>query len=313
MMKKKLWFILLLLPLFFTISGCQNGDEAKKEDMNIEILSGKYTYTVEGQRLALKLKVTNNSNKKIPLRFEMKDKQGNKIYEDFGIHKGDLNYNALKKGQTKQGYLYFDAEEDTKYTLKYLNGDIQIKTSKIAIDTSDYKDENANLEEVGLAYVNTVCIGKNDPNYSKYVSGDKSKEKRKFKDRMKEEINSRYFDNQADDATLEEMSSAIQRFNYEDGEFDTQLDTWGGKTVVRISATLVDLSSYTDDIEKLQNNDKNAIKEMSGKYGEYLRAKNLKDTVDVMITFKKDGKKWKAITTDDYYDGLVVNFSGFVN
>ncbi|MDO1604727.1 DUF5105 domain-containing protein [Lactobacillus sp. YT155] len=334
-MKKKLWFTLLLLPLIFVIVGCQKKDDAshsvKGQNVTLEVKSGKFTATDDGDLLALRIKVTNTGTKKLTLNsydLNLIDNDGNKLRATSYFDDGDLSIEKIAKGEKVQGYVYFKAKKNTKYTLKYdsLSED-KNKANTVKIDTKKYKNVTAGLKEAADAYVNTVILGKDDPNYSKYISTNKDDDKKEFKDAMKDDINSHFFIDSADDATVTTLTDKIQKFNAANAELKAKVTIDDGEPVVQLEGRLIDLGKFDDDYETLQEQKEDeaeakedydtdtyevAAKEMVGKVDSYLTTDNMKKGDYIKIKFVKDGKKWKVDTDDDDFDSLVSTFSGDV-
>ncbi|MGR3741199.1 DUF5105 domain-containing protein [Companilactobacillus sp. DQM5] len=298
-------------------------------------MSGKFTVADDKDALGLKIKISNDNYKDsitaMASDFVLVDKDGNKVKGFSSYEDGDLDDSKLEKGDKSQGYVYFKAKKNTKYTLKYTSYDDEVKANTINIDTKKYKDGSKGPQAAVQAFVNTIYLNKDDKNYDKYVANDKDDEKNNFSDIMKDELKEQVFSGDTgdiSDETNKKVADAVQKFNLDHGTIDTKIKKISdNEAEVEVKTNTINLESVGDKINDLEqkkfddaldsdsdvgNTDKEANDEVANNISSYLKTTDMKKETDMTVKLTKDGNKWKVDTDDDMYEDFAKAFTGYV-
>lgn len=339
MKKKNIFYLLAFVVISLSIlAGCQvsGGDNSVK----IKLISGKYMTIGNNQELALKVEVDNTGyDKELTVEasdFSLVDNKGEKVIGKSYYSSQDLSSENISKNEKSEGYVYFEARENTKYTLKYeYSKSKKIKVNDISINTSKYRDDTVTLKKAAKAYVSTVFLGKDDSNYEKYIVGDKEDAKSDFRKSLKEEINGHYFNNRMlDKEFIDDFTAKVQSFNAKNSEMKVSIELIDNELVCKVTDRVIDLSNYDTDLNELtekklkekglavdpqseeyDNVRNEAAKELfKDKSDKYFSTNNMKNINRFSIMLTQKGNKWIIPSVEEIESNQLNNiYSGDVN
>ena len=199
-MKKYLYSGALALAAILTLSACAKPKlDAKLSVNDIVYMSGSDLKLKDDQTLvevSFKLENTSedmeNELKTSAKQFYLKDKDGKKVTAS-KIDKGDLptlfnknknvedatdDFGKLEADDYKTVSLFFEVNNDESYKLYFESKDEKTKGQTVSTNLKDFDGKTTtNVKKAVDAYFNTVLLGGESKDYSKFVSNDLDKAK----------------------------------------------------------------------------------------------------------------------------------------
>ena len=199
-MKKYLYSGALALAAILTLSACAKPKlDAKLSVNDIVYMSGSDLKLKDDQTLvevSFKLENTSedmeNELKPSAKQFYLKDKDGKKVTAS-KIDKGDLptlfnknknvedatdDFGKLEADDYKTVSLFFEVNNDESYKLYFESKDEKTEGQTVSTNLKDFDGKTTtNVKKAVDAYFNTVLLGGESKDYSKFVSNDLDKAK----------------------------------------------------------------------------------------------------------------------------------------
>ena len=199
-MKKYLYSGALALAAILTLSACAKPKlDAKLSVNDIVYMSGSDLKLKDDQTLvevSFKLENTSedmeNELKTSAKQFYLKDKDGKKVTAS-KIDKGDLptlfnknknvedatdDFGKLEADDYKTVSLFFEVNNDESYKLYFESKDEKTEGQTVSTNLKDFDGKTTtNVKKAVDAYFNTVLLGGESKDYSKFVSNDLDKAK----------------------------------------------------------------------------------------------------------------------------------------
>jgi hypothetical protein len=199
-MKKYLYSGALALAAILTLSACAKPKlDAKLSVNDIVYMSGSDLKLKDDQTLvevSFKLKNTSedmdNELKTSAKQFYLKDKDGKKVTAS-KLDKGDLptlfnknknvedatdDFGKLEADDYKTVSLFFEVNNDESYKLYFESKDEKTEGQTVSTNLKDFDGKTTtNVKKAVDAYFNTVLLGGESKDYSKFVSNDLDKAK----------------------------------------------------------------------------------------------------------------------------------------
>ena len=199
-MKKYLYSGALALVAVFTLSACAKPKlDAKLSVNDIVYMSGSDLKLKDDQTLvevSFKLENTSedmeNELKTSAKQFYLKDKDGKKVTAS-KLDKGDLptlfnknknvedatdDFGKLEADDYKTVSLFFEVNNDESYKLYFESKDEKTEGQTVSTNLKDFDGKTTtNVKKAVDAYFNTVLLGGESKDYSKFVSNDLDKAK----------------------------------------------------------------------------------------------------------------------------------------
>lgn len=199
-MKKYLYSGALALAAVLTLSACAKPKlDAKLSVNDIVYMSGSDLKLKDDQTLvevSFKLKNTSedmdNELKTSAKQFYLKDKDGKKVTAS-KLDKGDLptlfnknknvedatdDFGKLEADDYKTVSLFFEVNNDESYKLYFESKDEKTEGQTVSTNLKDFDGKTTtNVKKAVDAYFNTVLLGGESKDYSKFVSNDLDKAK----------------------------------------------------------------------------------------------------------------------------------------
>lgn len=199
-MKKYLYSGALALAAILTLSACAKPKlDAKLSVNDIVYMSGSDLKLKDDQTLvevSFKLKNTSedmdNELKTSAKQFYLKDKDGKKVTAS-KLDKGDLptlfnknknvedatdDFGKLEADDYKTASLFFEVNNDESYKLYFESKDEKTEGQTVSTNLKDFDGKTTtNVKKAVDAYFNTVLLGGESKDYSKFVSNDLDKAK----------------------------------------------------------------------------------------------------------------------------------------
>ena len=199
-MKKYLYSGALALAAILTLSACAKPKlDAKLSVNDIVYMSGSDLKLKDDQTLvevSFKLENTSedmeNELKTSAKQFYLKDKDGKKVTAS-KIDKGDLptlfnknknvedatdDFGKLEADDYKTASLFFEVNNDESYKLYFESKDEKTEGQTVSTNLKDFDGKTTtNVKKAVDAYFNTVLLGGESKDYSKFVSNDLDKAK----------------------------------------------------------------------------------------------------------------------------------------
>lgn len=199
-MKKYLYSGALALAAILTLSACAKPKlDAKLSVNDIVYMSGSDLKLKDDQTLvevSFKLENTSedmeNELKTSAKQFYLKDKDGKKVTAS-KLDKGDLptlfnknknvedatdDFGKLEADDYKTASLFFEVNNDESYKLYFESKDEKTEGQTVSTNLKDFDGKTTtNVKKAVDAYFNTVLLGGESKDYSKFVSNDLDKAK----------------------------------------------------------------------------------------------------------------------------------------
>lgn len=179
----------LLLAACGNSSGTSTSSDpgvAENADVKLEVKGGTYVLPTDkssdSQYLALELKVTNKSDKKMEISssdFTFYDEEEDEVSAldtySYGSDFETLSFDSISGGKSKTTYLIYEIDEDASYSLHYAPFlEENAKELKVTVDSADYENTTGEIETLVSGYINAVFLNKE----TEASSSEKEKEKK---------------------------------------------------------------------------------------------------------------------------------------
>lgn len=180
----------LLLAACGNSSGTSTSSDpgvAENADVKLEVKGGTYVLPTDkssdSQYLALELKVTNKSDKKMEISssdFTFYDEEEDEVSAldtySYGSDFETLSFDSISGGKSKTTYLIYEIDEDASYSLHYAPFlEENAKELKVTVDSADYENTTGEIETLVSGYINAVFLNKE----TEASSSEKENEKEK--------------------------------------------------------------------------------------------------------------------------------------
>src|SRR5699024_3522711 len=233
--------------------------EAEVEDASY-ILAGDLGEGEDSGQLLINLNIKNVSDSTIDLFPENNmqlydgDQQIDPSSEANMLLDGDTT-SSIGADKQKSMSVVFDVDKDTEYELniapRSTDPDAGDTDVNLALDTSEYNDSLEELQNPGKAleaYVETIFLDKDNSDYEKFVSADKSDVQddalKAFKEKL--EMN---FSSKLSDSDLEKYYESFKQASAEQDEIEAEvIENVDGKAKVELTYKAL---SYEDLIDEL--------------------------------------------------------------
>ena len=233
--------------------------EAEVEDASY-ILAGDLGEGEDSGQLLINLNIKNVSDSTIDLFPENNmqlydgDQQIDPSSEANMLLDGDTT-SSIGADKQKSMSVVFDVDKDTEYELniapRSTDPDAGDTDVNLALDTSEYNDSLEELQNPGKAleaYVETIFLDKDNSDYEKFVSADKSDVQddalKAFKEKL--EMN---FSSKISDSDLEKYYESFKQASAEQDEIEAEvIENVDGKAKVELTYKAL---SYEDLIDEL--------------------------------------------------------------
>lgn len=170
----------LVLSTALLLAACGNSSTSTSSDpgvaentnVKIEVKGGTYVLPTDkssdSQYLAVELKVTNKTDKKMEIStsdFKFYDEEEDEVSAldtySYGSDFETLSFDSISGGKSKTTYLIYEIDEDASYSLHYAPFlDENAKELKVTVDAADYEDTTGEIESLVSSYVNAVFLNK---------------------------------------------------------------------------------------------------------------------------------------------------------
>lgn len=177
---KKIVKYSLVLSTALLLAACGNSSTSTSSDpgvaentnVKIEVKGGTYVLPTDkssdSQYLAVELKVTNKTDKKMEIStsdFKFYDEEEDEVSAldtySYGSDFETLSFDSISGGKSKTTYLIYEIDEDASYSLHYAPFlDENAKELKVTVDAADYEDTTGEVESLVSSYVNAVFLNK---------------------------------------------------------------------------------------------------------------------------------------------------------
>lgn len=335
MILKKLGLIVLVMTVVIALAACSSSKDkaassSSGKSKTVEATIENASYILPGQDdgvsedkksglLSIKLKVKNLSKSDIRVYGGINLYDGDNQIEPKIASNGEIDLRPdddlgrLGAGKAKEMTVLFEVERGKEYELgiKPSSTEEETKEAKLKLDTEKYADTYDQLQDPAKAlkaYIETLYLDKDNADYEKYVTADKSAVQNEAKEQFKDSI-STYFDN-ISDSKIDEYYQSYKSTAAEKDKIDTETKAnANGKAMVKLQYTALDLEGLMDlvtDYEReYEENTGNLDMEKEKQYVlskfdammNKLKVKSGRDAEIKMV--KKDGK-WAVDTSDDY-------------
>ena len=325
--------IVFICMLALSACGSSSSSSEKKgnsgnKDLDVAIenasfmLLGKDDGEVEGDTekgtLAVDFKLSNKS--KDAIRLSHRD--GIKLYdgeEELNVvsdaYNSDLGIEydgsaELGAGKTKKITGFFEVEKDKEYEIginpESEDYDKKIDEVILKINTADYADSFDTLQDPAkalAAYIDTIYLDRDNGDYEKLVSADKTALQEEAKKAFKEEVKSDFV-GKLTDADVDKLYAIYKSAESEKAELKTVTAAKGnGKAVVKLEFSTVSLSDMYEDIsdyrmeyrDKTNKYDEQSVKKyLISKFGKIVDSQDVEEGEDVEIHMIEEDGKWKV-------------------
>ncbi|MQS89981.1 DUF5105 domain-containing protein [Companilactobacillus mishanensis] len=329
-------FAMLALVLVVFVSGCSSSNKGSgsNDGVSVKILSKQVMVrddltAKKGKKvLAFKVKVKNEADKKLIFGasdFKLKDSAGNSkstAIVDFSYHAKenikDIDVGNMSKGESKTGYVFFDAKPGAKYDLvfKPVLGDknsTKDVTVEQQINTAGIKDESTKAQKAGGAYVQAVFFDNNTSNYKKYVANDLKKDRTAYDNHAAEQfLNIGGYSMDLSDKESADVMRIYKSVNKKKSDIKTDLVAMNGKTaVLQISGKTVKADSVFEKYhEKYSDEGDINLGTLLDQYTDLMDKQSTKSFMEADLIMKKDGSKWRIVNKGNDYELVGNIFNG---
>ncbi|MGM7636810.1 DUF5105 domain-containing protein [Bacillus sp. Hm123] len=347
-MKGKLGTFTLMIVIMTVLAACSSegksegpSGKSKVMEASVEnasyILAGEDGEVSESQErglLLVKFKIKNLSKESIDVSIHRNIKlyDGDEQLEPvIDLYSRDVDLELLSNGDVGAGkekplLAAFEVEKDKQYeigvqpTLKDYSKEAE--EVKIKLDTKEYAESYDTLQDPAkalVAYIDTIYLGKENVDYEKYVSADKTALQQEAKSVFKERVESLAYDTTMADADIEKYYNSYKSALNQKATIEaTTVANANDQAVVHLEYSTVPLQGLSEAMLNLKKeyNDNNPYdSEKSEQYAlskfdvmvNGIEVKSARDPLKIKMV-KKDGK-WTVDTSDHYSEYLVEAFA----
>lgn len=341
---KKISVLLVSFVTLLSLTACGSS----KDVASIVVEEGEYIIPNEDEAdsgddyLALKVKITNESDKSIDLAqsdFSLYDEDDNKIsLEDFymsdtGIE--TLSYEKISAGKSKTGYIMFPVEKDAQYQLHYeptiFELDKELAPVTLDVDTSQFEDHSEESLKAVNAYIDEVFLATTNEDYNSLVVNDRDEMVTNFDNNFGKGIKRLFYYYKVTDEAAAALAKTFREDNGKVADVSYEVATfYPDMAEIAIVPTVIDFNELEDDIEKIQEDyaENHPDEKYESRYSNADKAvvKKLPELLEktspvelegyrgaFQVTLKKKDDKWEIQTKSSYssdYDSLEEAFRG---
>ncbi|MGL4698049.1 DUF5105 domain-containing protein [Enterococcus larvae] len=352
---RKLGLSFVSVAAVVLLAACNTGDAGKTEKgksdvASIAIEEGEYIIPQASEAeasegdgfLALKVKITNESDKSIDLAsddFMLYDEEDNKIsLENFYMSETGiktLSYEKISAGKSKTGYIIFEVGKDEAYQLHYeptiYEIDKELDPVVLDVNTGDYEDNSEEAVNAATAYIDEVFLATTNENYNKLVSNDRDAQISAFDSNFTKGLKNAFYYYKVTDDEASSVGKAFKEANGEVAEVTYEVTSYFPDSAeIAIKAEVLLFDEMEDEMDRIEedfvesNNDldyearwEGADKAVVAKLPELFKssfpaeAESYSDSFKMVL--KKKDDKWEIQTKSSYssyYDYLEEAFRG---
>lgn len=335
-MLKKSSLIVLVLSVVMALAACSSSKDkaassssgkSKTVEATIEnasyILSGEDDGVSEDKKtglLSVKLKVKNLAKSDIRVYGGINLYDGDNQIEPKIASNGEIDLHPdddlgrIGAGKMKEMTVLFEVERGKEYELgiKPSSTEGETKEAKLKLDTKKYADTYDQLQDPAKAlkaYIETLYLDKDNADYEKYVTADKSAVQDEAKKQFKDSL-STFFEN-IPDSKIDKYYQSFKSASAEKDKIETETKAnANGKAIVKLEYSALDIEGLTDlvtDYEREYEDKRGDLdydKEKQYALSKFdtmvnkLQVKSGRRDAEIKMV-KKDGK-WTVDTSDDY-------------
>ncbi|MQS53544.1 DUF5105 domain-containing protein [Companilactobacillus mishanensis] len=338
MKNRKLNLLLLLVfALVFVVTGCGNNGSSSNNSgdshgVSMKIGKSQMVVTSDGDQsskyLAVKVTLKNNSSNELNYSFDdfgLKSDGGNvksakSVYfteDDDAVEK--LDFGKISNGESKTGYVFFNTKPGKKYDLIFKNNmykgtdEIKVNLSN-PVDTKVMIDDSKTAEKAAKSYIQAVFFGNDTDDYNRLVSNNLQKERETFnKEANSKILDAAYLSDTVDDDGTDAIVKAYQEASSKKTKIKVRVKELSSKSaVVNISGYVIKLDDVFEGYSGLDEGEQISVEDFASalKAGiDNTKVSKIESDYND-LTLKKDGDKWKIITSGSDFNNITDLFDG---